>query len=332
MAFLKIGKRPIAEGLQVILASTDNPVIRLTASPAYQKSGLTLFDTTILGELELSSWLNTPLMLNLRKGAGENIRIGDSADEPVFTIPDLLPHLSRKVQKKGLVDSPERLDALAAFSRTALAKGLSSYGIAEGDWSRLEAELLPAEGASFIGVDRALISSANHAARAFPFAATQALMESESDRTSLVILMGHSKRSVSGANAEDHIVNLLPRAIGQVDSKLDALDLRRIYSRTSVLLFDNYSGERNAGVVLNSRKDDAYPEAFRMVLQRFAEAKLQYQIVESPGWSEAREVASLDMNAVEVGLPMQGVGTPNALLSTLDLYQALLASKAWFTP
>lgn len=335
-ALLKVGTLPVEEGLRLIIAFTDGGVIRLTPSPSYEKSGLALFDTTILGRLKLESWLNVPLLLNVhiaakKGGEAKTITIGDDPAEPVFTIPDLLPHLSRKVQRNGLVDSAERLDALAAFSLKSLAKGLKAYGLSTSDWNRAEAQLLPAQGASYIGVDRALIASPNHAARAFPFAATRALLENESKHTSLVILMGHSKSSHAGADAEAHVLNLLPLAIAQQRSKLDALDLRRIYARSQVLLFDNQRGERNQGVALNSRKDDATPEAFRQVLQSFESTKTQLQIVEGSGWSDAREVASLDMNAVEVGLPIAGEGTPSAMLSTLDLYQALLACQGWVT-
>ncbi len=337
LALLRVGKRTAQEGLQVIIASTDAAVIRLTPAPSYEKSGLALFDTTILGKLKLESWLNTPLVLNVHvaktgKSPSKTVTIGDDASEPVFTIPDLLPHLARKVQRDGLVDTPERLDALAAFSLKALAKGLKSYGLTADDWNRSEAELLPAQEASFIGVDRALIASPNHAARAFAYAATRALLDRESERTTLLILMGHNQRSHAGADAEAHVVNLLPRAIAQQQAKLDALDLRRIYARTRVLLFENQKGKRNAGVVLSTRKDDSTPEAFRHVLNRFAEANVQFQVVEDSGWSDAREVASLNMDAIEIGLPIAGEGTPSAMLSTLDLYQALLACKAWVSP
>jgi aspartyl aminopeptidase len=334
IALFKIGERPPEEGLRVIIASLDAGVIRLTPTPIYDKKGLALFDTTILGDLKLASWLNTPLLLNVRVAASgktkaREITIGDELDEPVFTIPDLLPHLSRKVQRKGLIDTPERLDAIAGFSTAALAKAFRRFGLSPSDWNRAEADLLPASQASYIGVDRALIASANHYARALPFAATRALLESDAKHSSLLILMGHSERSYAGADAEAHMLNLLPRAIAQQRAELDALDLRRIMARTRVLLFDNAGGERNKGLVLNSRKDDSTPEAFRHVMQVFDKAGLQYQIAEDSGWSEAREVASLDLDAVEIGLPIAGVGTPNQLLSTLDLYQALLACQGW---
>jgi len=336
LALLKVGELPIREGLRIIVATTDGGVIRLTPAPTYEKSGLALFDTTILGELELESWLNTPLILDVHVadptgGEGKTVTIGDDADEPVFTIPDLLPHLSRKVQRRGLIDSPERLDALAAFSLKALNKGLSSYGLSAGDWNRAEAQLLPAGSASYIGVDRALIAAPNHQARAFPYAATKALLENSVQHTSLVILMGHNESSYAGGKGEAHIRNLLPMAIAQQEGDLDALALRRIYARSKVLLFGNHSGKRNHGIVLNSRKDDASPKAFRDALQSLESTKTQYQVLESSGWSDAREVASLDMDAVEVGLPIAGVGTPNTLISTLDLYQALLACQGWIS-
>ena len=335
VALLKIGNAPIEEGVQIIIASLDAAVIRLTPNPVYDKSGLALFDTGILGDLKLESWLNTPLMLAIHiapsasGGKAREITIGDDADEPVFAIPDLLPHLSRKVQRDKLVDSPERLDALAGFSSKAVASLLKRYGLGKNDWNRAEAELLAAGPASYVGVDRALIAAANHHARALPFAATRALLESQPRRSSLVILMGHSSRSYAGAGPEAHVENLLPAAIAMHQSKVDALTLRRIHAQSAVLLFDNKSGDRNKGVVLNTRKDDSTPESLRHVLQVFSEGKAHTQIVEEGGWSEAREIASLDIDALEMGLPIKGYGTPYQLLSTYDLYQALRACQAW---
>lgn len=334
IALLKIGERPVEDGLRVIVASLDAGVIRLTPAPSYRKAGLGLFDTTILGTLKLESWLNTPLTLNIFVAGGiggkdKEITIGDDDDEPVFTIPDLLPHLARKVQRERLIDSPERLDALAGVSTKAMATAFQRYGLSRGDWNRAEAELLPVSKASYVGVDRALMASPNHFARALPYAAARALVESPAEHTSLVILMGHNARSHAGADAESHVQNLLPLAIQQQRRAPDALALRRIFAHTSVMLFDNHGGDRNQGVVLNARKDDSTPEAFRHLLQIFEKAGLQYQIAQKSGWSEARKIGSLDLDAVEIGLPIAGVGTPNELLSTLDLYQALLACKAW---
>ncbi len=339
LALLKIGSAPVQEGVRVLVSSSDAAHLRLTPVPIYEKAALALFDTTVLGDLDLESWLHVPLALHVfiaNAGAGgaassegRVVVIGDGPDEPVFSIPDLLPHLSRKVQRDKLVDSAERLDAVAGFSRAALIKGLAGYGISAAELDRSEAVLVPAGGPSLIGVDRALIAASNQHARAQPFAALRSIVASDDTRTQLVIIMGSSRSFYAGAGADDHLANLLPLALQQREGKLDALAMRRVLAKSSVLLFDAEQGERNEGVALNTRRDDSGARIFRHALQLFAKAGVQVQILESGGWSQARELASLDVDTVELGLPISGEGKPYELMSVLDLYQGLKASRAW---
>ncbi|MCP4447608.1 MAG: hypothetical protein GY811_20055 [Myxococcales bacterium] len=335
LAVLRVGSEAVDEGIGVVLASQDSALIRLTPSPIYERSGLALFDTSIMGTLKLESWLHTPLALSLYQAAASpgakviDIVLGDEEGEPVFTIPDLLPHLSSKVQRHKLVDSPERLDVVAGFTAKALSKTLSSHGISTGALASIEATLVPAGEATYVGVDQGLIAGANHHSRAVPFVAMNAVLGGNAGRTTLLILMGRNQQFYAGAGAEGHVASLLPKAIETLDSNADALKLRRILARTNVLMFDHSSGTRNGGVVLGTRRDDSSPSAFRQVLQLFEEGKVVTQLIQTSGWSDAREVASLDIDTVAIGLPVSGFGMPYELISTFDLYQALAACRAW---
>lgn len=335
LALLRAGTTNVAEGLNVVLASHDAAIIRLTPNPIYEESGLTMLDTSILGSLDLESWLHTPLALSLygapgsSKGKAIDVVLGDDPEEPVFTIPDLLPHLSRKVQRDKLVDSPERLDAVAGFTAKAVKTLFASHGVPAAAFGSLEATLVPAGKPWFVGVDKALIAGANHASRAPAFAAMKALLEGEARRSTLLILMGSDERFYAGAGAEAHIQALVPRAIESLDGDVDALDLRRILACTRVLMFDHTEGKRNEGVVLGTRRDDSSPSAFRHAIRLFQEASVVTQLSEKSGWSQAREVASLDIDTVAIGLPIAGAGRPYQLLSTFDLYQLESAFFAW---
>lgn len=335
VAFLRVGSEPIAEGLQILTASIDAGEIRLTPKPVYEKSGLALFDTSFLGGLQVEAWLNTPLVLHAyippsnSDGKGVAIAIGDEPDEPVFTIPDLLPHLSRKVQKVKLVDSPERMDAFAGFSSASVFKMLRRYGMSDNDFEVAEVSLLPAANPSYIGVDRGLLAADNHFARAIPYAAVDAIIGETPRHSSLVILMGHNRRSYAGAGADAHVKALLPLVVQAHNASADLLDLRRIFAKSRVLFFGSWKGTRNRGIVLNTRKDDATPAAYRHTLGLLDEALVPVQVNEEGGWSQAREVSSLDIDTIEFGLPISGVGTPYELLSILDLHSGLRACQAW---
>tara|TARA_R110002096_G_scaffold435826_2_gene663674 strand:+ start:222584 stop:223996 length:1413 start_codon:yes stop_codon:yes gene_type:complete len=335
LAFLKVGTASADEGLAVLLASHDSALIRLTPNPIYERSGLALFDTSIMGTLHLESWLHTPLALSLYKAPATandvavDVILGDDANEPVFTIPDLLPHLSRKVQRTKLVDSPERLDVVAGFTAKALRTTLKRNGITEDALSGLEATLVPAGIATYVGVDKALIAGANHASRAVPFAAMHALLAAEPTKSTLVIFMGRDAQFYAGAGPEAHIANLLPKAVEALAQGADALRFRRILAQTQVLMFDHTGGVRNQGVVLGTRRDDSSPSAFRRAIQLFADHKVGTQLLQTAGWSEAREIASLDIDTIALGLPISGAGMPYELLSTYDLFQARQACLAW---
>ncbi len=335
LAFFKLGSAPVDDGLSVLLVSHDSALIRLTPNPLYERSGLAMFDTSIMGTLQLESWLHTPLALSLYqaptsgKGKGIDVVLGDEANEPVFTIPDLLPHLSRKVQRKKLIDSPERLDVVAGFSAKALRTTLTKVGLTGDLLSGLEATLVPAGAATYVGVDKGLIAGANHASRAVPFGAMQALLKGEVTKSVLVIVMGRDQQSYAGAGPEAHISNLVPRAVETLAPGADALRLRRILAKTRVLMFDHSEGARNRGVVLGTRRDDSSPSAFRQAIRLFKAGEVATQHLQTAGWSQAREVASLDIDTVALGLPVTGVGMPYELLSTYDLFHAYRACLAW---
>jgi aspartyl aminopeptidase len=335
LAFFKLGSAPVDDGLSVLLVSHDSALIRLTPNPLYERSGLAMFDTSIMGTLQLESWLHTPLALSLYqapasgKAKGIDVVLGDEAHEPVFTIPDLLPHLSRKVQRKKLIDSPERLDVVAGFTAKALRTTLTKVGLTGDLLSGLEATLVPAGAATYVGVDKGLIAGANHASRAVPFGAMQALLKGEVTKSVLVIVMGRDQQSYAGAGPEAHISNLVPRAVETLAPGADALRLRRILAKTRVLMFDHSEGARNRGVVLGTRRDDSSPSAFRQAIRLFKAGEVATQHLQTAGWSQAREVASLDIDTVALGLPVTGVGMPYELLSTYDLFHAYRACLAW---
>ena len=81
--------------------------------------------------------------------------IGDEDSEPVFSIPDLLPHLSRKVQRKKLIDSPERLDIVAGIDGRAVRGALAELGLPSRRLPTTEITAVPAAPPTFVGIDKA---------------------------------------------------------------------------------------------------------------------------------------------------------------------------------
>jgi hypothetical protein len=65
------------------------------------------------------------------------------------------------------------------------------------------------------------------------------------------------------------------------------------------------------------------------VVDALATTGAQYQYAEERGDYLARQLATLDLDVVNLGVPVRGIGTPLERLSVFDLYQAERACRGW---
>lgn len=338
-AFVVAGERPIEEGARIIVASVDAPRIELKQRPVYERAGFAMLDTTLYGTIDFASWLVTPLALYIyaaRPGAADgafDLAIGERDEDPVLMIPDLLPHLSYRVQRRAVIDAPERLDAVAARSERALIEYLRGRGFSADDFAVAETALVPAGQPIFLGVDRATIGGYGHAERAMAYAAVRALMALEAPRQpAIVILLSKSEGDYTGSSGEAFVRQALGRIIGALSAAgadADTLTVRRIYARSSVVVASSGSGAPGKGVVLDPATDDALPLAARHVVDALATTSAQYQYAEERGDYLARDLATLDLDTVNLGVPVRGIGTPLERISVFDLYHAERACRGW---
>lgn len=330
-AFVLLGREPLERGARIVIASVDAPHLALEHAPIHGQAGVTLLDTEPHGQLVLEAWLSRPLALYMhvaRPGAmdgGLDLAIGDAPGDPVLTIPDLDPHLARRIQRERIVDTPRRLDAVAAVSRAAVLQLLTANGLDERVLGEAEIALVPAGPPVFVGVDRALLAGHGHADRALAYAAVRGLIDaSDASHTAIVI--------VTGRRGPEFIKPALSRimaALTEGGDELDILDTRRVHARSAVLLAGNAEGAAGKGLLLAPHSDDAPPPATRRVLDVLGRAGVHYQISDADAWGMGRRLSTLDMDVVEVALPVQGSGSPVQVVSTLDLYQAYVAALAW---
>jgi aspartyl aminopeptidase len=172
-----LGENKLTEGCNVLGAHIDSPRIDLKQNPLYEESDLGFFDTHYYGGIKKYQWTTIPLAMHgvfIRdNGSKIEVKIGESPDDPVFTITDLLPHLAREqMQKKASeVIEGEDLDILIG-SRPYNDKKVKEkvklrllsllhqeYGITEKDFARAEIEFVPAFQARDIGFDRSMIGA-----------------------------------------------------------------------------------------------------------------------------------------------------------------------------
>ena len=194
------GKRPLDEGCAILGAHIDSPRLDLKQNPLYEDSGFALFDTHYYGGIKKYQWTAIPLAMHgvfvKEDGTKIDLRIGEEADDPVFTITDLLPHLAKEQMQKKASEAVEGedLDVLAG-SRPYGGKDAREppvplekvklriisllhemYGISEQDFASAEIEFVPAFKARDLGLDRSMIGAYGHDDRCCAWPALSALV------------------------------------------------------------------------------------------------------------------------------------------------------------
>ncbi|MHA1675153.1 MAG: aminopeptidase [Promethearchaeota archaeon] len=183
VALVVIGKQSMTEKTHLVGSHIDTPRLDLRMNPLMddEKTGLALFKTHHYGGIKKYQWATVPLHLTgvIVKGDGTkvNVEIGKDPEDPVFTIPDLLIHLSSTVQSKRTMR-----DIMKAEEMTVLVGGLpmddkkskkkfklavlnllhEKYGIVEEDFQSAELNLVSGIAPRYIGFDKSMIGAAGH--------------------------------------------------------------------------------------------------------------------------------------------------------------------------
>jgi aspartyl aminopeptidase len=254
------GKRPLSSGINVIVSHIDTPRLDLKQNPLYEEVDLAFLKTHYYGGIKKYQWLSRPLAMHgtvLNKdGKVIDVVVGESPDDPVFTISDLLPHLSHKVQTDKKVSDAfegEKLNVLVGslpigdekthdrFKLAALNHLFSTYGLIEEDLMSAEIEVVPAGMARDVGWDRGLIGAYGQDDRLCAYGSLEAIAAAERpEKTALALFMDKEEIGSDGSTGaknrflEDVVANLL-EASGQAG---DSKALRACLLRSSALSAD----------------------------------------------------------------------------------------------
>jgi aspartyl aminopeptidase len=227
----KIGEDDIEKfGMRLVAAHIDSPRIDLKQVPVYEDSGMGFFKTHYYGGIKKYQWTAIPLALHgvIIKADGEkaNVVIGESEDDPVFYINDLLPHLGQRQAQEALGSAiaGETLNILVGglpyadsevsdkIKLTVLSLLNEKYGVVEEDLISAELSLVPAFKARDIGFDRALIGSYGHDDRVCAYPALTALVDNiDTKKTVLVILADKEETGSDGITGmhSDYLVDVM---------------------------------------------------------------------------------------------------------------------------
>ncbi len=191
-----VGKK--AERFNLVVSHIDAPRIDLKPNPLWEDSdsSLALLKTHYYGGIKKYQWVSRPLAIHgivyTKSGKKISIRIGDNPGDPVFVIPDLLPHLARKAQgDRKLFDGirGEEMQLLVGNIpiddkdikqkiKTQVLKYLhDKYGMVEEDFNSADLEIVPAEEPRDVGFDRGLIGAYGHDDRICAYSSFRAILD-----------------------------------------------------------------------------------------------------------------------------------------------------------
>ena len=202
-----VGTESLDQGANICAAHIDSPRLDLKPNPLYEDAELAFLKTHYYGGIRKYQWVTIPLELHgvvaLKDGSTVKVSIGGGADDPQFTIDDLLPHLGAEQSKKPLGEAipgeslnlligsrPFKDDDGADRVKLAVMELLNQkYGIVEEDFISAELEVVPAFKATDIGFDRSLIGAYGHDDRVCGFAClAAALALGTPDKTAICML------------------------------------------------------------------------------------------------------------------------------------------------
>ena len=187
-----------SDRFSLVVSHIDAPRIDLKPNPVWEDadSSLALLKTHYYGGIKKYQWVSRPLSIHgviyTKSGKKITVKIGESEDDPVFVIPDLLPHLARKAQgDRKLFDGiqGEELQLLIGNTpindndvkqkvKTYVLKYLNeNYGMVEDDFNSADLEIVPVDKPRDVGFDRGLIGAYGHDDRICAYSSFRAIME-----------------------------------------------------------------------------------------------------------------------------------------------------------
>lgn len=232
------------------------------------------------------------------------------------------------------------------------------YGIAEGDFMRAEIEMVPAHKASDVGLDRSLVGAYGQDDRVCAYTALMAEIEMVNPVYTTVTILTDKEEIGSvgntGLNSNyvgDYITYLAeaedadPKQVFRNSICLSS-DVNAAFDPTFPTVYDPYNScYVNKGCVLTkytgargkSGSSDAGAELMARVIGMMEDAGVYWQIGElgavdaGGGGTIAQYVAHLNIDVVDLGVPILSMHAPFELSSKLDVYNTYKAFKAFYS-
>ncbi len=232
------------------------------------------------------------------------------------------------------------------------------YGIVEDDFMTAELEMVPAAKVSDIGFDRSLIGGYGHDDRVCAYPELMAILELEEapEHTAVAVFADKEETGSDGNTGLNssylrYFIADLARLEGLMGrdalskSKCLSADVNAAFDPTFPSPFEaKNSAYINKGIVVTKYTgsggkggtSDASAEFTGEIARIFTAADVCWQMGElgavdaGGGGTVAKYVANLDIDVIDVGVPVLSMHSPYEVVSKLDVYMTNKAVKAFF--
>lgn len=276
IVMFQIGKKKMADGINILGAHIDSPRLDIKQNPLYEDGGFAYLDTHYYGGVKKYQWVTLPLAIHgvvvKKDGTTVEINVGESDDDPVFFVSDLLIHLAQEQMEKkaNKVIEGEALDIIIGNKPLVIDKKVKSgkeknqgdkeekekvkdavkesildilkrsYDIEEEDFISAELEVVPAGRAREAGFDRSMVLAYGQDDRVCAFSSLKAMLEiGQTERTACCILV--DKEEIGSVGATGMQSKFFENAIAEVMNlagEYTELNVRRCLAHSCMLSSD----------------------------------------------------------------------------------------------
>ncbi len=231
------------------------------------------------------------------------------------------------------------------------------YGITESDFLSAELEAVPAFKASDIGFDRSMIGSYGHDDRVCAYPAAEAIFDIDSPEYTAITVL--TDKEEIGSDGNTGLNSSYFKYFVSDLANMQGVNYHTVLSNTHCLsadvnaafdpTFPDVSEKRNAsfmnkGVVITkytgsrgkAGTSDASAEYMGKIRRMLDGAEIVWQSGElgkvdaGGGGTVAMYLAALDIDVVDLGVPVLSMHAPFEVVSKLDVYMAYRAFKTFF--
>lgn len=364
----------VLNGINIIGAHIDSPRLDLKPNPIYEDSEQCLFKTHYYGGIKKYQWPCIPLCMKgvvvKKNGNVIDINIGENVSDPIFTITDLLPHLSSKQNDKKLGDAIEGESLNVLIGNIPLSSDKSvkdniltileeKYNISLDDFLSAEIEFVPAFTAKSLGFDYSMVAGYGQDDKACCYPTLRAITSCDSKNACVAIFadkeeIGSVGNTSMSSLAFDNFIGMIVTKLGYsydkyhdilIKSKMLSADVDGAIDSNYKDSVDSYNASFiGHGVCINkytgsrgkSGASDANAEYVAKIRNIFESNDISYQVSElgkidlGGGGTIAYILANKGIDVIDCGVPVLSMHSPYEVTSKYDIYMAYKAYKAFY--